>query len=97
MLEYLLNYIDKLEKDSSSTLVIEMKKFILKDMLPYFIDNSIRDLKGHRPDNFLVQQQRRQWIKLCTRYEDYVDIEEIISYFDKRIQENYERMKGQRR
>lgn len=108
MLEYLLNYVDSLEKqiidESGGRIkynqryhtVIKMKKFILEDMLPYFIDRDIEGLREHMPNNFMVQRERRKWLKFCTKYENYVDVNLVMNYFDGEIQKKMDKLKTKR-
>lgn len=108
MLEYLLNCVDTLEKQfidksrgrtnysAEYQTLIEMKKFILEDMLLYFIDRDIEGLRGHMPENVMVQRERRKWLKLCTKYGEYIDINLVMNYFDKEVQNRYEQAKKQR-
>jgi hypothetical protein len=109
MIEYLMGFVDELEREFKEVsgerkefngrylTLIGMKKFILEDMLVYFIDRTVEGLKGHKPCNFLVETERNKLLKFCRKYQgDYLKPEEIMDYFDKECQSNYEKVKKQR-
>lgn len=94
MIEYLLGYVDKLEEllfkepklegiiDNERYLVVmDLKKFIFSDLVPYFIDEDIKYLKNIKePTRDLVSKTIIRWEEFCTKYPDYLNQKKIKDY-----------------
>ncbi len=98
MIETLLAYIDGIQqfgKDVSFKtfeyngrykIAEEMRKFVLEDLLPYFIETSAKELRGLPLNNNRVVEERNRFIKICETYPTYVVQREVIDYFDAIVQ-----------
>ena len=94
-----INHIGDLSRknfDCKYGLLINLKRFVLENMLPYFIDKTAESLRGYNGDNFLVLQEREKLSELVSRYEDYLDITDVMDYFDREIQARFLEVKAER-
>ncbi len=61
--------------------LMAMKKFVLEDMVPYFIDQDMRELKAMKdPTRDLVHTTLKRWEEFCDKYPDYLDKQQIKDY-----------------
>ena len=77
------------EIDNRYTTLIDMKKFILEDMLVWFMDKDILDLKKLPLGSFKsmrIEQERDKYKALGTKYKEYIDVDLIMAYFNKEVQ-----------
>ena len=67
--------------------LIEMKKFILEDMILYFIDGDIRDLKSMKEPtrDLVVHTTLKRWEDFCDKYPGYLDKQKIKDYMVKEL------------
>ena len=98
MLEYLMGYVDTLEKefqemgannahrqarmvDRRYEVLLQMKRFIMDDMVPHFIDEDIRYLKqAEKPTRDLVSTTIKRWEEFCDKYPDYLNKQKVKDY-----------------
>ena len=98
MLEYLMGYVDTLEKefqdmgannahrkvsmvDKRYETLMAMKKFIMDDMVPHFVDEDIRYLRlVAKPTRDLVSTTIKRWEEFCDKYPDYLNKKKIRDY-----------------
>ena len=98
MLEYLMGYVDTLEKmfqemgadklhrethmlNGRYEVLMQMKKFIMDDMVIHFIDEDIRYLlQIKQPTRDLVATTIKRWEEFCDKYPDYLDKTLIKDY-----------------
>ena len=66
--------------DRRYEVLLQMKKFIMDDMVPHFIDEDIRYLKqAEKPTRDRVSTIRR-WEEFCDKYPDYLNKQEVKDY-----------------
>ncbi len=72
MLEQLLGYVDRLEKEfgllERYDTLTAMKLYIFETMVPQFIDYAITDLSGLPLQHLRIAKERSRWEELCNRY-----------------------------
>lgn len=61
--------------------LMDMKKFILEDMVSHFIDEDIRYLnQAKRPTGDLISNTIKRWEEFCDKYPDYLNKQQIKDY-----------------
>ena len=61
--------------------LMAMKKFIMDDMVPHFIDEDIRYLRlVEKPTRDLVSTTIKRWEEFCDKYPDYLNKKKIRDY-----------------
>ena len=94
MIEYLIGYVNRLEEmmfneqpvdgtinNSRYLTLMEMKKFILTDMLVYFVDKDIQELRTYEnPTRDLVSLTINRWMDFCDKHEEYINKQCLKDY-----------------
>jgi hypothetical protein len=93
MIEELMGYVDRLEnllfKEQTKNgtvdnerymILMDLKKFVMDDLVYYFIDQDIREIKFMSPTRDMITNTMHRWSEFARKYPEYLNSKAIREY-----------------